>query len=145
MVLAGNRWQTQMGDRRMYLMWIWRRDLQPRAVTAEKMGTAKHLPGVTLELLGDGASQVVLVVKNPPVNAGEVRDVSSTPGLGRSPGGGHGNPLQYSCLENPMDRGARRATDTTGGRVLLAPISSLFFAHLSRTLHYIYHGMLDLE
>ena len=42
-------------------------------------------------------------VKNPPANAG---DVGSVPGLGRSPGGGHGNPLQYSCLENPMDRGA---------------------------------------
>ena len=48
------------------------------------------------------ASQVVLVVKNPPVNAG---DVGSIPGLGRSPGGGHGNPFQYFCLENPKDRG----------------------------------------
>ena len=47
-----------------------------------------------------GASQVVLVVKNPPVNAGDVRDVGSIPGSGRVPGGGHGNPLQYSCLEN---------------------------------------------
>ena len=52
------------------------------------------------------ASQVVLVVKNLPANAGDVRDVSSIPGSGRSPGGGHGHPLQYSCLENPMDRGA---------------------------------------
>ena len=47
-----------------------------------------------------------LVVKNPLVNAGDIRDVVSVPGLGRPPGGGHGNPLQYSCLENPMDRGA---------------------------------------
>ena len=47
------------------------------------------------------------MVKN---NAGDVRDVGSILGLGRSPGGGHGNPLQYSCLENPMDRGAWRAT-----------------------------------
>ena len=46
------------------------------------------------------------MVKNPPANAGEVRDTSSFLGLGRSPGGGHGNPLQCSCLENPMDRGA---------------------------------------
>ena len=46
------------------------------------------------------------VVKNPPANAGEIRDVGSVPGLGRSPGGEYGNPLQYSCLENPMDRGA---------------------------------------
>ena len=44
------------------------------------------------------ASQVVLVVKNPPANAGDVRDTASISGLGRSPGGGHGNPLQYSCL-----------------------------------------------
>ena len=48
-----------------------------------------------------GVSQVVLVVKNPPANAGDMRDVGSIPGLGRSPGGGHGNPSQYSCLENP--------------------------------------------
>ena len=50
------------------------------------------------------------MVKNLPGNAGDVRDAGSIPGLGRSPGGGHGNPLQYSCLENPMDRGACRAT-----------------------------------
>ena len=49
---------------------------------------------------------VALVVKNLPANAGDIRDASLIPGLGRSPGGGHGNPLQYSCLENPMDRGA---------------------------------------
>ena len=57
-----------------------------------------------------GASQVVLVVKNPPANAGDLTDVGSIPGLGRSPGGGQGNPLQYSCLENPTDRGAWQAT-----------------------------------
>ena len=50
------------------------------------------------------ASQVGLLVKNPSANAGDVRDAGSIPGLGRSPGGGHGNQLQYSCLENPMDR-----------------------------------------
>ena len=43
-------------------------------------------------------------------NAGDIRDVGSIPGLGRSPGGGHDNPLQYSCLENPMDRGAWKVT-----------------------------------
>ena len=53
-----------------------------------------------------GASQVALVVKNPPANAGDSRDVSLIPGLGRFPGGGHDNPLLYSCLENPVDRGA---------------------------------------
>ena len=52
----------------------------------------------------------MLVVKNLPVNAGDIKDLGSVSGLGRSPGGGHGNPLQYSCLENPMDRGAWRAT-----------------------------------
>ena len=57
-----------------------------------------------------GASQVMLVVKNPPTIAGDIRDVGSIPGSGRSPGGGHGNPLQFSCLENPMDRGAWQAT-----------------------------------
>ena len=49
---------------------------------------------------------VALVVKNSPANAGDVRDTGSIPELGRSPGGGHGNPLQYPYLENPMDRGA---------------------------------------
>ena len=48
----------------------------------------------------------MLVVKNLPANAGDIRVTGSIPGLGRSPGGGHGNPLQYSCLENPRDRGA---------------------------------------
>ena len=56
------------------------------------------------------ASQVVLVVKNLCANAGDGRDVGAMPRLGRSPGAEHGNPLQYSCLENPMDRGAWRAT-----------------------------------
>ena len=49
------------------------------------------------------------MVKNPPANAGDVRDAGSILGSGRSPGGGHGNPLQYSFLENPMDRGAWQA------------------------------------
>ena len=50
-------------------------------------------------------SWVVLVVKHPPANVGDVRDVGSMPALGRFPGGGHGNPLQYLDLENPMGRG----------------------------------------
>ena len=57
-----------------------------------------------------GASQVALVVKHPPANAGNVREVGSIPGLGRSHGRGHGHPLQYSCLKNPMDRGVWQAT-----------------------------------
>ena len=47
---------------------------------------------------------MALVIKNPPANAEGAGDVGSVPGLGRSSGGGHGNPLQYSCLENPMGR-----------------------------------------
>ena len=55
-------------------------------------------------------AKVALVVENLSANAGDIRDSGSIPGLGRSPGGGHGNPLQYSCLENPMDRGDWWAT-----------------------------------
>ena len=62
------------------------------------------------QLLGKGgdarAFQVVLVVKNLPANAGDIRDTGFIPGSGRYPGGGHSNPLQYSCLKNTMDRGA---------------------------------------
>ena len=54
------------------------------------------------------------VVKNPPANAGDIRDVGLIPGSGRSPGVGNGNPLQYSCWENSMDRGAWRATPREG-------------------------------
>ena len=55
------------------------------------------------------ASQVALVVKNLPANAGQRRDVGSVPGSERYPGGGHGSPLQCSCLENPIDRGVWQA------------------------------------
>ena len=64
--------------------------------------TCPHL----LRIQDLGASQVSLEVKNLPTNAGDVRDTGSIPGLGRSPGIRHGNSLQYSCLKNPMDRGA---------------------------------------
>ena len=52
------------------------------------------------------ASQVVLTVRNPPANAGDIRDVSLIPGSERSPGAGHSSSLKYSGLDNPMDRGA---------------------------------------
>ena len=52
------------------------------------------------------ASQVALIVKNPPASAGDMRDMGLIPGWGRPPGEGHGKPFQYSCLENSMDRGA---------------------------------------
>ena len=55
---------------------------------------------------------MALVVKSLPANAGDLRDMSSIPGSGRSSGGGHGNPLQYSCLRNPMDRGAWWVTNS---------------------------------
>ena len=61
------------------------------------------------DYLNTVASQWALVVKNQPANARDIRDGDSTLGLGRSPGGGHGNPLLVSRLENPMDRGAWRA------------------------------------
>ena len=69
------------------------------------------------QVYGGWASQVTLVVKKPPASAEDVRDVGSIPGSGRSPGGEHGNPLQYSCLENPMDRGAWRGCRPWGLRV----------------------------
>ena len=58
----------------------------------------------------DRASQVALVVKNPPAIAGDGRDEASVPGSRRPPGGGQGDPLQFSCLETPTDRGAWQAT-----------------------------------
>ena len=63
-----------------------------------------------LYCLSAKTTQVVLVVKKSPANIADARDTNSIPGSGRSPGRGHGDPLQYSCLGNPMDRGAWRAT-----------------------------------
>ena len=62
-------------------------------------------------------TQVALVVKNPLASVGDVRDNGSIPGSGRSPGGGHGDPLQYSCLEDPMDRRAWGLQSTGSQRV----------------------------
>ena len=70
-----------------------------------------------------GPSKVVLVVKNPPANAGDTRNTGSIPGSGRSPGEGNGNPLQCSCLKNSMDRGAWQAT------VHAVPKNSVQFSH----------------
>ena len=71
------------------------------------------------------------MVRNPLANAGDVRDVGSTPGSGRSPDGGHGNPLQYSCLENPMDRGAWWATvhGVAEGQSRLSGFTFTFYFH----------------
>ena len=68
-----------------------------------------RLPNNSYYIGGPWSSQVVLVIKNPPSNAGDIREAGSVLGLERSPGE-HGNPLQFSCLENPMDRGAWQVT-----------------------------------
>ena len=65
---------------------------------------------MTVSRVKKRASQVALVVKNTAANSGDIRDMGSIPGMGRSPGGEYGNPLQYSCLENPMNREAWWAT-----------------------------------
>ena len=77
-------------------------------------------------------SQLSLVV-----NAGDIRDVGLIPGLGRSPGGGHGNPLQYSCQQNPTGRGAWRATIH---RVVKSDTSSPW-THTERRYHAYLHGL----
>ena len=72
---------------------------------------------------------MVLVVKNPPANAGDIKDMASIPGLGISPGGGHDNLLQYSCLENSMDRGTGKATvhGVTKNQTRLNQLSTLIY------------------
>ena len=88
---------------------------QRKAARKKLEGKERVVTGIVFERTGEflwalkgfpGGS----VVKNPPANAGDTGHMGSIPGLGRSPGGGKGNPLQYSSLENPMDRGAWRAT-----------------------------------
>ena len=85
----------------------------PTGTTGAKMACGGQKSRIVQTLLPCGvhvASQVALVVKNLPASAGDTRDTGSIPGSGRSPERGNGNPLQYSCLENPMDRGAWWAT-----------------------------------
>ena len=78
-------------------------------------------------------SPLAVVVKNLLANAGDIRDACSIPGLGRSPGGGHGNPLQYSCLENPMDIGAWRAIGFIGWKRVGLDWSNLACMHVPET------------
>ena len=108
---SSEEWQHSLGTRRTEyvamtslgkstLPYSWR---LPRNVSYKG-----HIPlDLTRVTVQRWASQMALVVKNPPANAG---NMCLIPGLGRSPGEGHGNPLQYSCLENPMDSGAWWAT-----------------------------------
>ena len=83
------------------------------------------------------------MVKNPAANAGDIRDTGSIPGSGRSPGGGPSNPLQYSCLENPMDRGAWWATvhgvakSWTQMKQLNTHIHTHTYMHIYNYLHFI--------
>ena len=86
------------------------------------------------------ASQVVLVVKNSPAHAGDIRDAGYIPESGRSPGIGNGNPLQYSCLENPMDSGACRATvhRVAKNHIWFKQLSIHAESYLSQPTKYIY-------
>ena len=109
---------------------VWRGGLFPRGVKTGSVhlwiraGLGPH----SCNELEWALSQVVLEVKNPPAKAGDGRDTGSIPVLGRSPGQGHGNPLQYSCLENLMDRAAWWATvhRATKSRTRLKQLSTLF-------------------
>ena len=79
---------------------------KPSSSLSNLLEQLTELKTVYLLVILKTASQMVLVLKNSPANAINVRDESSIPGLERSPGGGNGNILQYSCLGNPRDRGA---------------------------------------
>ena len=89
------------------------------------------------------ASQVALVVKNPPANAGDVRDSGPIPGLGRSPGGGHDNPLQYSSLGNLVEREAWQATvhEVTKSRARLKQLSTCTMANFVIVIFYLLSRM----
>ena len=90
----------------------------PSSLHWECQVSATGPPGKSLALIFKSqsryqlASQVVLVTKSPRAIAGDIRDTGLIPGLGSYPGGEHDNPLQYSCLENPKDRGTWRATQS---------------------------------
>ena len=87
-------------------------DLEPRKLETDLYTSTKEEKiqnmslGTENQYKSCGASQVALVAKNTSANAGATGGTRSSPGSGRSPGGGYSSPLQYSCLENPMDRGA---------------------------------------
>ena len=101
---------TKMCRTLLQLHRLWpTRLLHPRDFPGKSTGVGCHclLQGKGYLLQYSWASPVAQMVKNPPAAAG---DAGSIPGSGRSPGGGHGSPLQYSCLGNPVDRGAWRAT-----------------------------------
>ena len=84
------------------------------------------------------------MVKNPRDDTGDTRDVGSIPGLGRSPGGGYGNPLQDSCLENPMDRGACWTT-VYGVPKSRTRIRDISIHNSLNLIHHCYQHLLDEE
>ena len=87
--------------------------------------------------MGGGGSQAALMVKNPLADAGDIRDTGSIPGSGRSSGGGYGNPLQYFCLESPMDRGSwttvHRVTKNQTQLKQLSTHTNLFYDFLQNS------------
>ena len=121
--LVRKSWQKQSGDREALKRFILSKTLGseikamenkpicqcPSSHTAYRYNNENFYAHFLWQIIGF-RTMVVLVVKNPPANAGNIRDVGSIPGLGRSPGSEHDNPLQYSCLEHPADRGAWWAT-----------------------------------
>ena len=92
----------------------------------------------------DSHSRGFLVVKNLPANPGDVKDVDSIPGSGRSSEGEHGNLLQYSCLENPMDRGAWHAT-IHGITKSFSGLSDCHYYHHSKQFYYNFWSMVKLR
>ena len=102
-----------------------------QSIGSQRVGDNWMTEHTAYMLLLLGASQAALVVKNLPAYAGDVRDVWWIPGSRRSPGGGNGNPLQYFCLENPMDKGSWRAT------VIGVPRVGHNWSNLAHT-HYFY-------
>ena len=98
---GGSGWGTHVNPWLFHFS-VWQNPIQLKKKLKKKKKKEKKVLRVVI--------QTVLVVNNPPAKAGDLTGMDSIPGLGRSPGGGHSNPLQYSCLENPRDRRAWRAT-----------------------------------
>ena len=100
--------EKEMATHSSVLAWRIAGTVEPGGLPS--MGSQSRTQKKRLRSSSNDASQMALVVKNPPTNAGDIRDAGSFPGSGRSPGVGNSNPPQYSCLENSMDKGAWRAT-----------------------------------
>ena len=118
------------------------------SVQVEKGGSVNSL--LTIDNNTELYIWVALVVKNLPANAGDVREAGSVPGWGRSPGGGNGNPLMYSCLENPIDRGAWLATvqSVINSQTQLKRLStqdSRFFSSITRKKNVLLHMVTDVN